>query len=120
MKKILIVDDSETVRSQVSDALESAGFTVTPAKNGTEGLAQAQAASFAMILLDVNMPGLSGLEVLDHLHAAGTTAQTPVLMLTTEAHETMVARAKNAGAKGWVIKPVRMELLVSAVRRLTT
>lgn len=121
MKRILIVDDSEAIRSQVSGALEGAGFDVIQAKNGTEGLAQAQAQApdLAMILLDVNMPGLSGLDVLDHLSADGTTEKTPVLMLTTEAHESMVVRAKNAGAKGWVIKPVRMEMLISAVRRLT-
>ena len=120
MKRILIVDDSETIRSQISEALEDAGFEVIQAKDGLEGLARAQATDLAMIVLDVNMPGLSGLEVLERLSANGTTEKTPVLMLTTEAHETTVSRAKNAGAKGWVIKPVRMEMLVSAVRRLTT
>jgi two-component system chemotaxis response regulator CheY len=120
MKKILVVDDSDALRNQVSRALEAAGFDVLQAKDGLDGLTQAQATDLAMILLDVNMPGLSGLDVLDRLCADGTTDKTPVLMLTTEAHETMVVRAKNAGAKGWVIKPVRMEMLVSAVRRLAT
>jgi len=120
MKRILVVDDSEAIRNQVCGALEDAGYDVVQAQNGMEALVHAQDTELSMILLDVNMPGLSGLDVLDRLNADGTTEKTPVLMLTTEAHETMVVRAKSAGAKGWVIKPVRMEMLISAVRRLAT
>jgi two-component system chemotaxis response regulator CheY len=120
MKKILVVDDSDTLRKEVSRALETAGFEVMQAANGSQALAQLKITDFSLILLDVNMPGLSGLDVLDRLGADGTTEKTPVLMLTTEAHESMVLRAKDAGAKGWVIKPVRMEILLSAVRHLAT
>lgn len=120
MKKILVVDDSDTLRKEVSRALEGAGFEVLQAANGSQGLAHVKTSDLSVILLDVNMPGLSGLDVLDRLSADGTTEKTPVLMLTTEAHEAMVLRAKNAGAKGWVIKPVRMEILLSAVRHLAT
>jgi len=120
MKKILVVDDSDAIRNQISRALLGAGFDVVLAKDGLEGLAQAQTTDLSMILLDVNMPGLNGLDLLDRLNAAGTTDKVPVLMLTTEAHESMVVRAKNGGAKGWVIKPVRMEVLISAVQRLAT
>jgi len=120
MKTILVVDDSAAIRHQVAQALQGAGFEVLQAKNGLEGLAQAQTPNLSMIVLDVNMPGLGGLDLLDRLNADGTTGRIPVLMLTTEAHEAVVVRAKNAGAKGWVIKPVRMEMLVSVVQRLTT
>src|SRR3954466_12400374 len=103
MKRVLVVDDSAAIRHQVAQALEGAGFEVLQAKNGLEGLAQAQIPNLSMIVLDVNMPGLSGLDLLDRLSADGTTERIPVLMLTTEAHEAVVVRAKNAGAKGWVI-----------------
>ena len=118
MKKVLVVDDSDTIREHISRALQGAGFDVLQAKDGLEGLAQAQAGDLSMIILDVNMPGMNGLDLLDRLNAAGTSEKIPVLMLTTEAHESMVVRAKKGGAKGWVIKPVRMEVLISAVQRL--
>ena len=120
MKKVLVVDDSEAIRNQVSRALQGAGFDVSLAIDGLDALDRAQAADLSMILLDVNMPGLSGLDLLDRLSANGTTKRVPVLMLTTEAQAAMVARAQNAGAKGWMIKPVSMESLVSAVLRLAT
>ena len=118
MKKILVVDDSDAIRDQIARALQGAGFDVLQARDGLEGLSQAETAELSMILLDVNMPGLSGLDLLERLNAAGKTEKIPVLMLTTEAHESMVVRAKNGGAKGWIIKPVRPEVLISAVQRL--
>jgi len=120
MSRVLVVDDSDSLRNEVSRVLQGAGFEVLHAANGAQGLAQMRETEFSLVLLDVNMPGLSGLEVLDRLNADGTTERIPVLMLTTEAHESMVVRAKNAGAKGWIIKPVRMEMLLSAVRHLVT
>jgi len=118
LKNVLIVDDSEPIRNQVARALEAAGFAVLQAGDGLEGLERARTPGLSMIILDVNMPGLSGLDILDRLKADGLTKRVPVLMLTTEAHSAMVLRAQEAGAKGWLIKPVRMEMLVSAVNRL--
>ena len=118
MKKVLVVDDSDAIRNQIAQALEGAGFDVLQAKDGLEGLARAQATDLSVILLDVNMPVLGGLDLLERLKEDGTTGRVSILMLTTEAHESMVVRARNGGAKGWVIKPVRMEMLVSAVQRL--
>lgn len=118
MKKVLVVDDSETIRQQVGRALEQAGFSVVEASDGIEGLDRLAQHEFSMVILDVNMPRLNGLDLLDRLKADAKTADLPVLMLTTEAHQAMIDRAKKAGAKGWIIKPVKMELLVSAVTKL--
>jgi len=119
MKKILLVDDSETVRQQVSRSLVEAGFGVVEAADGVEGLMRASEEEISLILLDVNMPRLNGLDMLDRLREDPKSAKVPVLMLTTEAQPSMIDRAKKAGARGWMIKPVKPELLISAVNKLT-
>lgn len=118
MKKVLIVDDSETVRTQVGRALLDAGFEVVEAGDGMEGLQRAQQGEFALVLLDINMPRMGGLELLDHLKQKEQTKNIPVLVLTTEVQETMIDRAKKAGAAGWIVKPVKMDLLVAAVTKV--
>jgi two-component system chemotaxis response regulator CheY len=118
VKKVLVVDDSETIRQQVGRALEQAGFSVVEAGDGIEGLDRVNQHQFSMVILDVNMPRLNGLDLLDRLKGDPKTAHLPVLMLTTEAHQAMIERAKKAGAKGWIVKPVKMEHLVSAVNKL--
>jgi len=115
-KKILIVDDSETIRQRVSGALENAGFETVTAKDGIEGLVSVQQDSPAMVILDVNMPRMNGLDMLDNLDVKKTGL--PVLLLTTEVQPSLMARAKQAGAKGWMVKPVSLERLVDAVRKV--
>ena len=119
-KKILVVDDSITVRQQVSTALTSAGFSVVEAADGLDGLAQVERhADLAMVLCDVNMPRMDGIQMLESMKAGGAHPELHVLMLTTEAAPTLVDRAKKAGAKGWIVKPFKPELLVGAVKKLT-
>ena len=121
MKKVLVVDDSETVRQQLADALSQAGLRVVEARDGVEGLERvAEHDDLSIMVLDVNMPRLNGLDMLDKLKENPKTASTPVLILTTEAQSSMVARAKKAGAKAWLIKPVRMDLFVDVVRKLAS
>ena len=71
-----------------------------------------------MIILDVNMPLLNGLEMLERLKQDPKTASIPVLMLTTEAQRSMIERARQNGAKAWLIKPIKVESLVSTVNKL--
>ena len=118
MKKILIVDDSETIRQEVARALTNAGFSVVEASDGIDALERIGEGKFALVILDVNMPRLGGLDLLDRLHSDPKTTTLPVIMLTTEAQRSMIERAKAAGARGWLIKPVKMEHLVIAVTKL--
>ena len=118
MKKVLVVDDSETVRLEVGRALEAAGYGIVEAGDGVEGLEKAAQEQLSMVLLDVNMPRMGGLEMLEELRAGQATRDVPVLVLTTEVQESMIARAKKAGASGWIYKPPNMELLVKTVNRL--
>lgn len=119
-KKVLVVDDSETIRQQVASALERAGFSVVEATDGMDGLERAEQNELCMVILDVNMPRLSGLEMLERLRENPKHKSLPVLMLTTEVQQSMIERAKKAGARGWMIKPVKMDQLVSAVTKLAS
>jgi two-component system chemotaxis response regulator CheY len=118
-RTILIVDDSQTVRQQVSNALQGAGFDVVEAADGQEGLEQLAAhADVAAVICDVNMPRMNGLELVEAMK--GRTATVPVVMLTTEGQAELIQRARAAGARGWIVKPFKPDLLVAAVRKLTS
>lgn len=117
-KKVIVIDDSQTVRQQVGLALSQAGFEVVEAVDGKEGLTTIQKTKdAAMAICDVNMPRMNGLEMLEALAQSGS--KLPVLMLTTEGQPQLIERAKKNGAKGWIVKPFKAELLVAAVKKLT-
>jgi two-component system, chemotaxis family, chemotaxis protein CheY len=117
MPKILVVDDSPTVRQQVGLALTQAGYQVVDAVDGADAFAKVEP-SIAMMICDVNMPRMNGLELLEKLHAEGRAPAMPIVMLTTECQPALMDRAKKAGAKGWIIKPFKPDMLISAVRKL--
>ncbi len=119
MKKVLVVDDSRTVREQVVQALAPSGFVVLEAADGEEGLAKLEAdSSIALVILDLNMPGMNGLQLLERIKAGGQNPALHVIMLTTEGQQSFVERAKRGGAKGWIMKPFNANLLAGAVRKL--
>jgi two-component system, chemotaxis family, chemotaxis protein CheY len=115
---VMVVDDSATVRIHAGRALAQAGFTVIEAVDGIDALEKlAATTSIALIVCDVNMPRMSGVEFIEEL-AKRPAKMPPVIMLTTEGHPQLVQRAKASGAKGWMIKPFKPELLVAAARKL--
>jgi two-component system chemotaxis response regulator CheY len=118
--RILIVDDSLAIREQVSTTLTAAGFEVVTASDGVEALEAIRAnAEIELIILDLNMPRMDGLAMLEAMRSSDLPAIKTV-MLTTEGHAGFIERGKRAGAKGWLIKPVKPEHLVSVAKRLTT
>jgi len=119
MKKVLVVDDSATVRQQVGLALKQGGFEMIEATDGLDGAAKiGSLPDIGMVILDVNMPGMNGIEMLEKVKQIEANASLPVIMLTTEGQHSLIERAKKAGAKGWIVKPFKPELLVAAVRKL--
>jgi len=119
MQKILVVDDSPSVRQQVGLALRQAGFQVIEAGDGAEGVTAIDAdPSIAMVICDVNMPRMNGLEMIEKVKGDSKNADLPIMMLTSEGQQSLIERAKKAGAKGWVVKPFKAELLVAAVKKL--
>jgi two-component system chemotaxis response regulator CheY len=116
LKTVLVIDDSETIRQSVASALEQAGFTVVTARDGVEGLELIQRDPPAMVILDVNMPRMNGIELLENLDVRRSGL--PVVLLTTEVQPTLMTRARKAGARGWMVKPVNIEQLVETVRKV--
>ena len=116
--KVLVVDDSMIVRKQVAQALDAAGFETCEATDGQDALDQLALTTFELVICDLNMPRMSGIEFLEALRACGDVG-TPVVMLTTEVEPDLVSRARSLGARGWIVKPFRPELLVAAVHKLT-
>src|SRR3954462_10721063 len=100
MKRILIIDDSDAIRRQVAQVLKPAGYDVMEAADGVEGLALIHSAAPLLILCDINMPRMGGLEMLTDL---GTNNAGPVIvMLPTEAQPSLIRRARELGATGWI------------------
>jgi two-component system chemotaxis response regulator CheY len=119
-KKVIVIDDSRTARLQVRNALVAAGFAVVEAVDGEDGLEQIRAHEDAtLVLCDLNMPRLDGLDVLECAKSSGWADGKTFVMLTSEAAPDVVQRAKDRGAKGWIVKPFRPDLLVLAVKKLT-
>jgi two-component system chemotaxis response regulator CheY len=116
--RILTIDDSLMIRQQLGSALKGAGFSTVEAGDGVEALRKLAAnPDLRLVICDINMPRMSGIEFLEHLR--GQDSPPPVLMLTTDSQPELIHRAKALGAKGWIVKPFKAELLVAAVRRLT-
>jgi two-component system chemotaxis response regulator CheY len=119
-KKILIVDDSRTIRQQVNFTLQKSGFVVVEADNGEKGIEVLAAnPDVALVLSDVNMPNMGGLDMLEKIRANPNYANLPVVILTTEGAADMLERAKSLGAKGWVVKPFKPDQLIAVVNKLT-
>jgi two-component system chemotaxis response regulator CheY len=120
MTKVLIVDDSFTMREQVKLALAPGNFKIVEAVDGKDGLTKVETdPEIGILILDVNMPRMNGLELAEALNKGGYMSKgLKVVMLTTEGHADLIARAKAAGAKGWIVKPFKPELLLSAVQKM--
>jgi two-component system, chemotaxis family, chemotaxis protein CheY len=119
---VMIVDDSQMVRKQVARTLVAAGYAVVEAQDGADALAQLSSSTPgpSLIVLDVNMPNMGGIEFLKNLRARGQDfVIPPIVMLTTEGEPRLMQEAKALGAKGWIVKPFRPEMLVAAVQKLT-
>ena len=114
-KTVLVVDDDPTQRRLVQAVLEREGFTVVQAENGGEAIdCLTKGGGADVVLLDMVMPGLTGLECLPELRASGVT--TPVIVLTANAGIESVVKAMQAGAQDFFVKPVSAERLLVGVK----
>jgi two-component system chemotaxis response regulator CheY len=119
MKRVLVVDDSATIRQQVSLALKQAGYEVLEAVDGLDGSQKIAAdPRIVAVICDINMPRMDGLAMVEKVQADKSRPAPAIIMLTTEGSSELMQRAKKAGAKGWMIKPFKAELLVAAVTKL--
>ncbi|MFZ4601753.1 MAG: response regulator [Caulobacterales bacterium] len=118
-KTILTIDDSRTMRDMLKFALDEAGYTVVQAEDGLAGLEALEAHAPDVVITDINMPRLDGFGVIERVRANPKHRGLPVLVLTTESAPEKKARAREAGATGWIVKPFDPGKLVDVVRRVT-
>lgn len=116
--KILAVDDSRTMRSILNQALTNAGFEVELAEDGQEGLDVLANSVPDLVITDINMPVMDGYGLIEGARARPECAGLPILVLSTESGDAMKARAREAGATGWIVKPFDEAKLVSVIKRL--
>ena len=118
MRQVLAVDDSASVRQMVNFTLRKAGYTVTEAADGAEGLEHAGRQRFDLIVTDLNMPRMDGIAMIATMRRLPGYAYTPILMLTTESQPEKKDAGRKAGATGWIVKPFQAEQLVAVVQKL--
>ena len=116
--RILAIDDSPTMRGLVAAALEPAGFQVHLAEDGIDGLDRLPATDPHLVITDVNMPRLDGFGVIEGVRASARHASIPILVLTTEVGPDLKARARTAGATGWIVKPFDETRLIATIHRV--
>jgi two-component system chemotaxis response regulator CheY len=118
MKKILAVDDSASIRQMVKFTLVKAGYEVMEAVDGKNGLDTAGRQKFDLIITDLNMPNMDGIEMITALRKLSGYGFTPILMLTTESQAEKKESGRKAGATGWIVKPFNSDQLIGVVQRL--
>ncbi|MBU4342690.1 MAG: response regulator [Candidatus Omnitrophica bacterium] len=116
-KKILMIDDESELLKVLHPRLAANGYEVVSAESGREGLEKAIKEKPGLIILDLLMPRMGGLEVLDQLKKDSQTKSVPVIMLTGKEDEESVARAKELGAVDYITKPFNPEALIDVAKK---
>jgi two-component system, chemotaxis family, chemotaxis protein CheY len=117
-RTILTVDDSATMRKMVSFVFKSLGHTVVEAEDGDVALPLVQQQNFDLIISDVNMPNLDGIEFTRRVRQLPGRGQVPILLLTTESDPAKKSEGKAAGATGWIVKPFTADQLKAVFAKL--
>ncbi|MDZ4185181.1 MAG: response regulator [Desulfuromonadales bacterium] len=116
MKRIMTVDDSATIRQMVALTLRDAGYEVVEAIDGRDALERLSQESVDMLITDLNMPNLDGVGLIRAVRQDPANRFIPIIMLTTESHDSKKQEGKAAGASGWIVKPFKPEQLLGVVK----
>lgn len=115
---ILAIDDSRTMRDMLKFALSDAGFDVTLAEDGQQGLDALEGYTPDVIITDINMPVMDGFGLIEGVRKMDALRAVPILVLTTESSQELKQRARAAGATGWIVKPFDKVKLVNAIHKV--
>ncbi|MDA3887732.1 MAG: response regulator [Allgaiera sp.] len=115
---VLAIDDSRTIREMLNAALSEAGFLVHLAVDGQDGLDKLGETAPDVVITDINMPKLDGFGFIKGARARQDYCAVPILVLTTESAADLKARARDAGATGWIVKPFDEMRLIAAIQRV--
>jgi DNA-binding response OmpR family regulator len=117
-RNVLIIDDDAALLSHVAGILGEAGFVHLEARNGLDGLKYLNDSHVDMVILDVNMPVMDGLQTCRMIRAIEKYKDVPILMLTARGDITDMMEARKMGADDYMVKPVESELLIRKIERL--
>ena len=117
-KKILAVDDSISIRKSISFILGQENYDVTEAEDGADGLKKAMSDKFGLIITDINMPNMDGIQFIKELRNTSEYKFTPIIVLTTENQDSKMQEGRAAGATGWIVKPFSSEKLIAVVKKI--
>ena len=117
-KTILTADDSASVRQMVSFTLREAGYDVVEAVDGRDALGKLNGSPVNMLITDLNMPNLDGIELIRQVRAQPRFKFMPIIMLTTESQDSKKQEGRAAGATGWIVKPFKPEQLVAVAKKV--
>ena len=115
---ILTVDDSASMRQMVTFTLTGAGFEVVEAVDGQDGLAKLAGKKVNMVITDLNMPNMDGIEMIRNIRAIPEYKFIPIVLLTTESQDEKKKEGKAAGATGWIVKPFKPEQLLAVIKKV--
>jgi two-component system chemotaxis response regulator CheY len=118
VKAIMTVDDSASLRQMVSVVLRGSGYEVVEAVDGLDALSKLKGRELHLILTDINMPRMDGLEFTRQLRAIPEYKFVPVVLLTTESHTEKKQQGKAAGATAWIVKPFNPDQLLAVVKKV--
>jgi two-component system chemotaxis response regulator CheY len=117
-KRIMSVDDSPSMRQMVSFTLTNEGYEVVEAEDGRDALAKLAKGQVSLVVTDLHMPNMNGIELIRALRADPAHRFTPIVMLTTESNDDKKNQGREAGATGWIVKPFKPEQLLAVIKRL--
>jgi two-component system chemotaxis response regulator CheY len=116
--RVLTVDDSRTILAMLRHTLTNAGFEVLQAEDGQQGLDLLSKESVDIVITDINMPVMDGIEFIRNVRASGQHQSLPILILTTETSQEKRDQGKSAGGTGWIVKPFDPDKLISVIHRV--
>ena len=117
-KVIMTVDDSTSIRQMVGFTLKRAGFEVLEAVDGRDAVSQLDNTSIDMMITDLNMPNMDGIELIKQVRNKPQYRFIPIVMLTTESQDDKKQAGKAAGATGWIVKPFKPDQLLAVIKKV--
>lgn len=116
--RVLTVDDSKTILAMLRHTLSDAGFEVLQAEDGQQGLDVLQTEDVDVVITDINMPVMDGIEFIKNVRASGRFQSLPIVILTTETSQEKRDQGRAAGGTGWIVKPFDPEKLIAVINRV--
>jgi two-component system, chemotaxis family, chemotaxis protein CheY len=117
-KTVMVVDDASSMRGLIGMTLKSAGYNVIEASDGKDALNKIEQQPVNLMISDLNMPVMNGIELVKTLKASAKFKFLPIVMLTTESDESKKQEGQMAGAKAWIVKPFKPDTVLNVVKKI--